>query len=144
MTMIIVFAVIGLVVGGAVGEAGGALGGAALGYLIGFHLAYRKRVAALEEEVGRLASRQELRAEPQAPATPWQRQSAPPEPQVPRETATAAVAPRAFTPAAQRPMFEASDSSVPTNESAAIGEPASVHAPGVRITRAPLRETREL
>src|SRR3954463_987260 len=108
MTMIIVFALVGLVIGGAMGEAGGALGGTALGYLIGLPLAYRKRIAALEYEVGRLASRQELQAEPPPAAPLWQRQSAPPiEPRSPPGSAAEPVAPRAFTPAAQRPMFDA-------------------------------------
>ena len=74
--MAIVFALIGLLVGGAIGEAGGALGGAALGYAIGLHLSFRQKIAALEDEVGRLASQRVLREDSPPPTPLWQRSAA--------------------------------------------------------------------
>src|SRR3954469_6450144 len=78
MRMLVVFALVGLIVGGVIGEAGGALGGAALGYAIGLHLAYRRRLAALEEELGRLAAEHATRAPPPpASDNPWLRRPVP-------------------------------------------------------------------
>jgi uncharacterized membrane protein len=79
MTMTVVFALVGLLVGGAIAELGGALGGAALGYAIGLHLAFKRRIAGLEDEVARLvAQRHSVPDPPAAPLRPWMRSSAPP------------------------------------------------------------------
>src|SRR5690242_2842531 len=79
MTMTIVFALVGLLVGGAIGEIGGAFGGAALGYAVGLHVAFKRRLAGLEDEIARLAGESAARAAPPPePARPWTRPSAPP------------------------------------------------------------------
>src|SRR5689334_13535136 len=78
MTMTVVFALIGLIVGGVLGEVGGAFGGAALGYAIGLHLSFRRRVAALEDEVARLVGEGAAREAPgPGPVRPWMPQAAP-------------------------------------------------------------------
>jgi uncharacterized membrane protein len=79
MTMLVVFALVGLILGGVIGEVGGALGGAALGYAIGLHVSYRRRLSALEDDLGRLSARitlaerparEESTTRPVAPAAP--------------------------------------------------------------------------
>ena len=117
--MTLVFALVGLIIGGAVGEAAGALGGAALGYAIGLHVSFKRRLAALEEEVTRLASERDLRRDPPPPERPWMRQSAPPTgPREYFESPTAGnpatrapenpppAMPAPVTAAATRPLFE--------------------------------------
>lgn len=104
--MILVFALVGLLVGGAIGEMAGALGGAALGYAIGVHVTFKRRVAALDEEVARLAEQRVMReAPPPAPVRPWMRQSAPPAPREYFESAP--PAPPAPAAAAIEPAFAA-------------------------------------
>src|SRR5688500_3989840 len=49
MTMIIVFAVIGLLLGALTGTFAGALAGAALGYAIGVHVTLKARLQELED-----------------------------------------------------------------------------------------------
>src|SRR5690242_15795887 len=71
MTMTFVFALVGLLVGGVIGEVGGALGGAALGYAIGLHLSFKNRIAALEDDIARLARERETRDAPPVPDRPW-------------------------------------------------------------------------
>jgi uncharacterized membrane protein len=57
MTMIIVFAVIGLILGAMTGSFAGALAGAALGYAIGVHVGLKSRIEELEEKLARVARR---------------------------------------------------------------------------------------
>ena len=133
--MAIVFALIGLLMGGAIGEAGGALGGAALGYAIGLHLSFRKKITALEDEVGRLASQRVMREESPPPTPLWQRSAAPPiTSELPPAPAAQPAPPSpppspAFAPRADRPLFE------PLEESTRVFERGAADSPAVEKSR---------
>jgi uncharacterized membrane protein len=122
VTVTLALALLGLVVGGVIAEFGGALGGAALGYAIGLHLAFKHRLAALEDEVARLARTRAFAPVAETPEPRWQ---SPPKPDLLRD-----MAPPAPAPAASRPLFE------PQNE-ATVAPPPLVPA---EVPQAPVAD----